>query len=628
MKKWRKVLLVAILCMSFICTAVTTASAKEAFDILDHKIDVVVKENGELDITETMSVHFNEQRHGIYVNIPKEYDMKWQQDGSTVLKSYTFPVKNGKVLSDHKYDTENERQYYQFIIGDEKKYANINETYKWSYTIVTKDLDLDGLQMVFLNLITSGWDTTTDHCEFTIQFPKSINASDIYVAYPDGMFNGTGSEGSLTVKASGNTISGSYNSQITSNQAITIQVLLPENYFTFTSYDDYCATALIAAGIFAVISTVLFLVIGKDDPVVVTAEYHTPADLDSAQVGVIINEKVNDNNVISLLLDWGRRGIITITETVDDLQLAAVGGLPQDALSYEKTLYDGLFSRVGDSVMVSSLNDKFYTTFEKVKIQLEDYYKDSIRELSTKKSKRAAMVCLLLCWFPAVVMFNILYINYYWDFYCIPVSIIMIFLLVLCAFLVRNYAMDVYVSTPVEKYVMIGFTALTYVLPLAVVLLMMKIADVSMVAFVSLAFIEAIVIVEAAYMRKRTIYGNSMLGRVLGLREFIMNAKDRDLEEIQEKNPFYFYDILPYAYSLGLENKWNEQFKNLTVKQCDWYIPYHTHYDHYHMTHSLDSHLRTIQTSMTSVAAESGSSSSGGGFSGGGGFGGSSGGSW
>ena len=56
------------------------------------------------------------------------------------------------------------------------------------------------------------------------------------------------------------------------------------------------------------------------------------------------------------------------------------------------------------------------------------------------------------------------------------------------------------------------------------------------------------------------------------LKYFIKNANKEKLAEITQNNPTYFYDILPYAYALGLSIRWIEKFKDTTLNVPKWYF--------------------------------------------------------
>ena len=66
-------------------------------------------------------------------------------------------------------------------------------------------------------------------------------------------------------------------------------------------------------------------------------------------------------------------------------------------------------------------------------------------------------------------------------------------------------------------------------------------------------------------MPKRTKYGNELYGKIKGFRRFLENAEKQQLEALVEKNPQYFYDILPYTYALGVSKKWMEQFETIAL---------------------------------------------------------------
>ena len=38
-----------------------------------------------------------------------------------------------------------------------------------------------------------------------------------------------------------------------------------------------------------------------------------------------------------------------------------------------------------------------------------------------------------------------------------------------------------------------------------------------------------------------------------------------------EEDPAYFYNVLPYAYVMGLTKKWIEKFENIVPEPVEWY---------------------------------------------------------
>ena len=57
-------------------------------------------------------------------------------------------------------------------------------------------------------------------------------------------------------------------------------------------------------------------------------------------------------------------------------------------------------------------------------------------------------------------------------------------------------------------------------------------------------------------MKKRTKQGGEWLAKLIGFKEFIDKAEKDRIRVLVEQNPSYFYNVLPYAYVLGVTDKW------------------------------------------------------------------------
>ena len=129
-------------------------------------------------------------------------------------------------------------------------------------------------------------------------------------------------------------------------------------------------------------------------------------------------------------------------------------------------------------------------------------------------------------------------------------------------------------------------------------------------------------------MPKRTAYGNELLGKIKGFKNFLETVEKPKLEELVMQDPSYFYNILPYTYVLGVSDKWISKFETISLQAPNWYDGSDTF-----NTVSFGNFMNNTMTSASSAMASSpsGDSSSGGssgGGSSGGGSGGGGGGSW
>jgi uncharacterized membrane protein len=138
------------------------------------------------------------------------------------------------------------------------------------------------------------------------------------------------------------------------------------------------------------------------------------------------------------------------------------------------------------------------------------------------------------------------------------------------------------------------------------------------------------------HFAKRTEFGNKILGEIRGFKTFLKVAEKSKLEMLVMENPTYFYDILPYAYVLGVSDKWINKFETIAMQAPDWYAGSGT-FSTASFGTFMNSAVQYTSTAMSSipssysVGSSRGSSSSGGssgGGSSGGGSGGGGGGSW
>lgn len=133
------------------------------------------------------------------------------------------------------------------------------------------------------------------------------------------------------------------------------------------------------------------------------------------------------------------------------------------------------------------------------------------------------------------------------------------------------------------------------------------------------------------YLPKRTKYGNEMLGKLKGFKNFLETVEKEKLESLVMENPNYFYDILPYTYVLGVSDKWIKKFESISLQAPSWYDSSNS-FDISSFNRFINSTMSSAQGAMTSSPSSSSGGSSSGGSSGGGssggGSGGGGGGSW
>ena len=310
-----------------------------------------------------------------------------------------------------------------------------------------------------------------------------------------------------------------------------------------------------------------------------------------------------------------------------------------DAKSYENILFQGLFhSR--DSVSDKELEEKFHSTLESSKTQLKDYFQSSkSRRIFTRSSQVARVLASLIAIVPIAALALLgSYIKVVSELWFVPVALFAVLFLVSLILMMVTY--DRWNSQSSGKR--LGLFGGSCVLCGVSLLFLMcyGVYIVSMPAATLLCIGASVLLaLLAVVMKKHTPQGQAWTEKILGLREFIETAELDRINTLVEENPEYFYSVLPFAYVLGLTDKWAKQFESIAVPPPTWYVSSDPHsvYTTMWMVRRLNRCTRSMAHVMTSVpppppsarSSNRGSGRSGrsGGFSGGG-HGGGGGRSW
>lgn len=77
--------------------------------------------------------------------------------------------------------------------------------------------------------------------------------------------------------------------------------------------------------------------------------------------------------------------------------------------------------------------------------------------------------------------------------------------------------------------------------------------------------------VLAAYGGKRSEQGQHVLTHLMGLRQHMLSGSNFNLQQLQQKNPNYFYEMIPYALAMGIDRKFAKRFDSKTaLPECLW----------------------------------------------------------
>lgn len=631
---------VFLLSICLLPNRVDAITRDDGYTINNYDIIIKVKENNVLDITENINVNFNESRHGIYRTIPL-FNTITRLDGTTsknkvqitnikVNEPYTKSIQNGKL---------------NLQIGDPDRTITGPKTYSIHYDYnLGKDPSKDYDELYF-NLIGNEWDANINKVNFTINLPKEFDSDNL--GFSTGKFGSTSSN-DVYHQVNGNTISGYTLKTLEPGEGLTIRLELEEGYFKNAKLQVDWKESLIYIFpiLFPILCYNLWKKYGKDDKVVKTIEFNPPDGMNSLDVSFYYKGIATDKDVISLLLYFANKGYLKISKT----QVPKLFGTREsftitklkeyDGNDWcEKTFLEGLFRKrrkdqspylIGiqtipsNKVTEEDLKDNFYITIrhilnDKKSKENQDKIFDS-KSVRKKGSIMAAIVITLLMIIIPPFLTTYDFIGTFFPLFIAALAIS-----------IYTYYTAKALEEKTKKLPSILLMTLVIIIVLCISFfafpnVLLAFDSITLTGY--LIGLICIIIMTIFYriIPKRTPYGIEILGKIKGFKEFIETAEKDKLETLVQDNPTYYYDILPYAYVLGVSNTWMKKFESMSYQPPNWYegsTDFHiSDFDHF-----MFSATRTM-TSAPSSSMSSGSSGGSGGGSSGGGSGGGGGGSW
>lgn len=591
------------------------------YDITKYDVEIVVDEHNKYSIKENIDTYFNVSKHGIVRRIPL-YNNIIRQDG--IRERNRVLISNVHV--NEEFASSRENNNYVLKIGSADKTINGKHSYSISYDY---DIGLDKnnkYDELYFNIIGTNWDTDISNVTFKITMPKEFDASKLGFSYGE---YGESNTDNISYDVDGNVITGSFEGTLLAGEGLNVRMELPEGYFIRKSVGSSLLECwyYIIPILGVLISYLIWKKYGKDDQVVDVVSFYPPENMNSLDVAFAKKGSVNSNDAVSLLVYLASKGYIKIVEDKKSKSRFTIQKVKEyDGNNKEEELFfRGLFKKVWDSISSDELNESFYLTINSILTKKNSTA--NRKEIFNNKSSNKRYILFLFMLITSSLSTIIPALGYKLSdviFSIIICNLIGIVALIIVAIIYDNnctkkglnsalgFAFFFVLALAVANFTIIGFEYIYY-------------DTVYLIGFILCMVCTYLIYFFYLIVTKRTEYGNKVLGEVNGFKKFLETAEKDKLESLVHDDPSYFYNILPYAYVLGVSDAWIKQFEGIAIAPPDWYESADT-FDYYRFNRSLNRTIHSASRVMNSVPQSSGGSSSGGGFSGGGFSGGGSGG--
>jgi uncharacterized membrane protein YgcG len=599
-----------VVCVAAVAGPSRVAAAQRAGEqITDYDVELVVEDDGDLLVDETVVYDFGAaRRHGIFREIPVRARYDDVREGFDRIFPLEVVAVSGSPRTPARYEVESLGDILRIRIGDPNRTITGSHTYRVTYRMSGVLNSFEDHDEVFWNVVGAGWDVPIGQATARVTAPGAIQRVTCFAG-------SVGSTSPCSDSSSGGSTATFAQQGLQRQQAFTVVVAFPtgivpapdpileERWNVGRAFSLTPATVtgagLLLAAVLAWFARVVWRT-GRDrrwvgsevdiafgnphgeEQAVPLLERHRPPvefvppdRIRPGQVGTLIDEVAHPLDVTATIIDLAVRGYLRIEELPATglfvrkpdwrlVRLRDAGGL----LPYEKALFDALFED-GPKVEVSELRGHFAHHLLRAQQQL---YLDVKRH----------------GWFTDQPD----HVREHWRGIGVMVLVVGVILVALAAWK----------------------TSLGIV-PIPVV-------------------VGGILLVAGArWMPHRTAKGTGMLRRVLGFRRFIEESEAERAQFAERQHLFSEY--LPYAVVFGATDKWAKAFAGLgeTLPELGWYVSSDP-FTFMALSHSINGFSVATAGTLTSQPAGAGLSGTGGssGFGGGGfsggGFGGGGGGSW
>jgi uncharacterized membrane protein len=575
-----------LICSVFLFVLTASPVFAQDFTINKFHSDITINEDSSFIVIEKIDIEFHRSKHGIYREIPYRYI---NELGKTHITPLDVLSVTDAAEKKWKYKVTKAGNVVNIRIGDAKKYVTGRQTYVITYKVENATIFLDDHDELYWNVTGNYWKAAIKEASSNVMLAAKDKSKELWAAcYTGGMGSREKQCGFQTSNNNGEFFT---KKNLRTGEGFTVAfgwdkglVSPPSSWKKFLWAVNLRENWVFIFPIFSLLFMVnLWRTRGRDPKVreSVTVMYEPPKHnnipLPPAEVGSIVDEKMDARDITSSIVGLAVRGYIKIEETKKerlifdktDYYLSRTKEPDNTLSAFEQALMSKLFTdRVHPGILVSEMKNSFYKYLDSLKTTLNG-------ELVSKKYFLKSPDKVKNVYFVAGIM--------------------------------------------------LAFSG-----PFLAVLLLPEFLKIK--GIVALALSGLPVIAFAKAMPAKTKLGASVYMDILGFQEFLNRAEKDRIERMGDKD--LFSKFLPYAIALDVADNWAKAFEGIYQDPPQWYVSPagFTTFSPYSFSHSISSMTSDLGSAMFSAPRSSGAGGGGGGFSGGGssggGFGGGGGGSW
>ena len=495
------------------------AAQQRSYFIESFDVRLRVEESGTLDVLETIRFRFDGSFEGIYRDLPIRYDTPWNLNYRLRVKPVGAIDEGGGRLRFETDERGDDLRFKVFVPGavDASRTVILHYRVKNGLRYPDEQEGFAAHDQLYWSVTGNGWTVPIEKVRAEVVLPDGV-VDEPWVRSFSGPYGAHSDEGVDVTRLSNNRVRWQVDDRLEPGEGLTIVVGWPPGAVRRPTAVDKARDTLAdnwPLGLPLLIGALMlgaFSRFGRDPRIdrSVVVSYEPPGDLRPAELGTLIDEKVDLRDVVATVIDLAVRGYLKITESEVDgwfksstkthfERLPAPSG--EVLWPFEQQVLDGLFEG-GDNVEMDDLKTKFYKHLSTIQASLYDrltdrgYFRgrpDHVRKL--------------------------------WIFIAVALA-----------------SLGIVFGLVTDKP-----------------------------AFIFAGIASAIIVgIFAPFMPARTASGRMRYLETKGFEEFLGRTEGERLREL-ELSDAVFERFLPYAMAFGVADHWAKGFEGLLTEPPSWY---------------------------------------------------------
>ena len=353
-------------------------------------------------------------------------------------------------------------------------------------------------------------------------------------------------------------------------EALTMYQPLSEGYFDVSRSYTFDIVLLVILLALIIVLIVFYVMHRRKHDLIDVVEFKAPDGLTPTEAGYIIDRTVSGDDITSLIVYWASKGYVEIQEKEKKIYIKKLKDL-DNAKEHEGLFFNTIFTS-DQPIDTSTLKSMSPFIGQKISNSIKKEGKKYFNP-SVDRYYHLMLIAVLVAMVLTIIRIDLQSLNYLFMFFKILLAVVGVALLWRLPNIEKYKHKQKANKFWAKKIILLVLYVACYI---GIILMSESYCDpFFMRIFIPLVPIAIFFVYP--YFEQYTAKGREYLGRLRGLKQYIEVAEKDMMEAMVKENPTLFYDVLPYAYVLGVSDVYMKKFESIPLESPTWIVTDNTH---------------------------------------------------